>query len=89
MYVSFAKTFIKSEKRIPQKIREAFYERLTLFTSDKGHPLLRMHPLSGEWKGYYSINVTADWRAIYYERDGSPTLWVEFVYIGTHSQLYE
>jgi len=42
--------------------------------------------LVGELRGYRSINITGDWRAIFMEIDGGKIIY--FVAIGTHSQLY-
>jgi len=46
---------------------------------------LRIHGLLGRWKGYFSINVTGDTRAVYFviEED-----MVRFVAVGSHSELY-
>ncbi len=63
----------------------AFKERLEIFIEDPFDPRLRNHPLKGKLKGYRSINITGDWRALFKEvEDG-----VYFVIIGTHSQLYK
>jgi len=46
---------------------------------------LRNHALQGKHKGYRSINVTGDVRAIYKHIDSDTHYFVE---IGTHSELY-
>lgn len=34
---------------------------------DQYSPLLNNHSLTGKWRGYRSINITGDWRAIFVE----------------------
>ncbi|TSC75217.1 MAG: Uncharacterized protein G01um101430_540 [Parcubacteria group bacterium Gr01-1014_30] len=82
LHRSFEKKFIKR----PPKIQEAFKNRRNLFLENPLHPLLNNHPLSGDRKGQWSINVTGDWRAIYVFRDEST---VVFIDIDTHSNLYK
>jgi len=45
--------------------------------------------LHGQWSDFYSINITSDWRAIFHWLDDGKMEWIEFVEIGTHSQIYE
>ena len=85
MKVYFSREFIKALKKAPKRIKSAFKERLEIFVKDPSDPRLRNHPLKGKLKGYRSINITGDWRALFEEvEDG-----VHFVIIGTHSQLYK
>jgi len=77
----FRKQYVKSNK----KVKIAFNSRLELFLQNAHHPLLKNHSLTGEFKGYRSINITGDWRAIYLERRDA----VIFITLGTHSQLYK
>lgn len=88
MYVTFNKKFQKSFEKAPSKIREAFEGRLSLFIQDQYDCPLHNHRLSGKWKDYSSINITGDWRAVYHWIDEEKVEWVEFVEIGTHSELY-
>ena len=85
MLVSYSRTFKKMFKKLPSGVQNKFEERLFLFTQDTHHPVLRNHPLNGEWFGGRSINITGDFRAVFEEiGDGC----YEFVAIGTHSELY-
>ncbi len=81
--------FKREFKKAPRKIQQAFQRRMILFLTNQLHPLLRNHLLSGPYKGYRSINVTGDWRALYKEVviDDESVI-VEFHLLGTHSQLY-
>ncbi len=86
MKVVFHRAFKKQWRYIKQTQQEKFLERLELYLDNPSTPLLRDHSLSGQWKGYRSINVGGDLRAIYkLEKERS----VKFVAIGTHSQLYQ
>lgn len=85
MIVGYRKGFEKKTRRLPEKIRRAFGERIRLFMSSPRHPLLSGHALTGEWRGYRSINVTGDWRAMYRLVGPYRALFVD---IDTHHNLY-
>ena len=83
--VSFTRKFVKQFKKLPDKNRQQFKNRLELFLADQYHTLLRRHPLKGKYAGYYSIDISGDLRALFrYQTENS----VIFSLIGTHSQLY-
>jgi len=65
MHVLQSSYFKKRLKRIPRPIRHALAERLALFRSNRTHPLLNDHALTGDRLGERSINITGDWRLIY------------------------
>lgn len=46
--------------------------RLDASTSlaDMDLPGFRLHPLKGEWKGYWAVTVRANWRVIFCFADG-------------------
>ena len=88
MRVDYSTRFIKHLQKIPAPLLLAFQKRLELFVADSYHQLLHTHALHGKWKGFFSINVTGDWRAVYHWIDEEKVEWVEFVEIGTHSELY-
>ena len=46
--------------------------RLEASTSvaDMDLPGFRLHPLKGEWKGYWAVTVRANWRVIFRFADG-------------------
>lgn len=85
MDVDYTKKFLKQFAILPVKMQEQFYKRLDLFLRDPTNRLLRLHPLKGEYKDYWSINVSGDFRALFYYE--GETI-VVFALIGTHSQLY-
>jgi len=82
LHRNFEKKFIKR----PPKIQEAFKNRRDLFLKNPFHPLLNNHPLSGNKKGQWSINITGDWRAIYIFKDKNTVVFIE---IDTHSNFYK
>lgn len=70
-------------------IQRAFDQRIAVFQREPFHPFLHNHALTGFYKGYRSINVTGDWRALYEEnRSVAGEIIIEFKLFGTHSQLY-
>lgn len=85
MNILFHKHFHKSYKNLPQKIKEQFKKRLSIFTKDPFSLILNNHALHGEWQAFRSINITNNFRALYQSlgRD-----LVEFFIIDTHSNLY-
>lgn len=85
MVVEINRKFTKQYHKAPLEIQLSFQNRLQIFKEDPFAPILQNHSLKGEWQGHCSINVTGDWRAIYYHIDEQR---VVFRAIGTHSQLY-
>lgn len=79
------KHFEKQYSKLPPKTKDAFRERRNLFLENMHDPLLSIHELHGDRKGYRSFNVTGDIRVIYKEVKRNVFL---FVNIGTHGELY-
>lgn len=86
MIVIFHKRFDKMASKLPQKIKTKMVERITMFTKDPLEYALRNHALNTPYKGSYSIDITGDYRAIYFLVDDETAM---FTHIGTHSQLYK
>lgn len=85
MEIKFSADFHKQYGKANEKIKIAFQKRLELFQQNPHNLLLKNHPLTGKLKGFRSINITGDWRAIFTEKSNSIT----FELLGTHSQLYK
>ncbi len=84
MKVFFSRNFDKQYQKLSLKIQLKFAERLTLLLDNQDHPLLKVHELKGTKVPLLSMNVTADYRALFLkERDN-----IFFQEIGTHSELY-
>ena len=89
MIVKYSPTFLTTLKKADVRIRKSFKERITIFYKNPADPQLDNHPLKDNWQGYRSIDVTADWRAIYKKiQEGGETI-AYFVAIDTHKELYK
>lgn len=85
MHAFFSRKFRKRYARLPLRLRSQTNERLQLFAHDPFNPILDNHPLHGKYDGCRSINITGDYRAIYYHE--TETM-VRFIALGTHAELY-
>jgi len=85
MEIRYQKSFLKDFKKLDLKIRKKFLEKQKRFLKNPLDPILNNHTLNGEFKDFRSINITGDYRAIYFRDDGI----YYFVRIGKHSQLYK
>lgn len=85
MQYILSKSFEKDFARLPTLIKKKAIVTLEKFVDNPQNPTLRNHGLSGKWKGYFSINVAGDTRAIYFVIEDDM---VRFVAIGSHSELY-
>lgn len=85
MIHEFHRTFKKRYKKIPLDIRRQFDERFRLFAKEPFYPILNNHALTGDRIGQWSINVTGDWRALYFFRDRNT---IVFIDIDTYGNLY-
>lgn len=86
MNIIFHKRFDKLAGKLPPKIKPKMVERITLFSKDPLAQVLRNHALNTPYRGSFSIDITGDYRAIYYLIDEQTAM---FTHIGTHSQLYK
>jgi len=84
--IDYSRSFDKQLKKAPLPIKVIFRKRFELFLSNPFHPQLNNHLLTGNYKGYRSINITGDLRVIYEPLKNNVAL---FIAIGTHSALYE
>jgi mRNA-degrading endonuclease YafQ of YafQ-DinJ toxin-antitoxin module len=85
MYIGRSKKFDKQYKKLPKKIQQQFDSRLSLYLEAESNPLLKVHNLSGEYRGHQSFNVNTDVRAVFTRVPEK----LYFVAIGSHSELYE
>lgn len=84
MIIILHANFKKRYKKLRFVEKKKFKERRSIFLQNPFHLILNNHPLQGKYKGYRSINITGDLRAIYKNKNGS----VIFVDIDTHSNLF-
>jgi len=85
MEIQYSRNFVKQYKKLNAKSRQQFLERQALWLENHGDVRLQTHPLKGKFQGYWSMNVSGDLRAIYYQEGDQVVI---FALIGTHSQLY-
>ena len=86
MIIRFHKGFEKQYKKLRLGQKEKFKGEIAIFLKDEFNSILNNHPLKGRDKGYRSINVTGDLRAIYKREIRERVI---FVAIDKHSNLYK
>ena len=85
IFVDFHKNFKKRYKKLRKREQIKCAERIALFTKEPFHPILDNHVLTGKYKGYRSINITGDMRALYEPVSRNVAF---FIIIGTHHKLF-
>ena len=85
MKIKLAKSFDKDFKKLTPNQKNKFKQRKNLFIIDEFSSILNNHSLRGNYKGYRSINITGDLRAIYKYSSNI----IVFVAINSHSNLYK
>ena len=85
MKVVFHKNFDKKYSKLQVSEKEQFKERKDIFLKEEFNPILHNHSLKGKYKGYRSINISGDLRAVYKHLNQDTII---FVSIDTHSNLY-
>lgn len=85
MQVLFRTYFQKKYRKLGKKLQRQAKNRIFSFIENPSDPQLQNHPLRGKYNGYFSINITGDYRAIYIMIDKNT---IEFTDIDTHNKLY-
>lgn len=89
MKIQYDPEFIERLKKQNVRIRKSFRKAIKIFSKNPSDARLHNHRLEKEYEGYRSIDITADWRAIYEEvRQGKDDFLIYFITLGTHKQLY-
>lgn len=88
MKVQLAPELIEKLKKEDIRLRKHFKKAIDLFSKDHSNPELNNHKLHREWAGFRSIDITADYRAIYQEDNEGDEPMAYFVAFDTHKQLY-
>jgi addiction module RelE/StbE family toxin len=86
--IIFSDRFERKLQEVPDEIKAAFADTLELFVAEPNHPILRNHELKEKFAGSRSINVTADWRAVFKEGTTGERTVITFHLLGTHEELY-
>jgi len=85
-YIKFHKNFKKQYQRLNKTSKDKFEERLIIFSIDEFNPVLNNHALKGNYKGYRSINIIGDIRAIYEMKTKNHFI---FIAIDNYNNLYK
>lgn len=88
MIIKYTDNFLKQLKKTNVRIRKAFKKRILLFEKNPNDPELNNHSLQRDYAGFRSIDITADYRAIYKEVIQDQDTYIYFTSFGTHAQLY-
>ncbi len=88
MKIQLSSYFHRKIKKEDVRIQKSFKEALRLFILNPFDPQLDNHPLKDPWKGCRSIDVTAEYRAIYEEIEDAEEVVAHFITMGTHRELY-
>lgn len=89
MNVVYDPAFLKKLKKVDVRIQKSVKERTLLFSKNPNNPQLNNHFLRHKYKGYKSIDITADYRAIYKQIVIGDEMVAYFILLGTHKQLYK
>lgn len=88
MIVKYSPRFLALLKKADVIIRKSLKEKIVMFIQNPNGLELNNHALRDEYLGYRSIDVTANWRAIFEEiQEGEDTA-TYFIGLGTHEELY-
>ncbi|MDD4531233.1 MAG: type II toxin-antitoxin system mRNA interferase toxin, RelE/StbE family [Candidatus Pacebacteria bacterium] len=73
--------FLKRAEKLSLEIIKLAKEKEELFEKSPFHPSLRLHPLKGGLKGYWSLSVNKQYRIIFKHKESGDTI---FLSIGKH-----
>lgn len=88
MKVRYSPDFYRKYKKADVRIRNSIDEKIEIFLKDPYDFQLDNHILKKEWRGCRSIDITADYRAIYKETQIGDESVAYFVALETHDELY-
>ena len=89
MSIRYAPRFLEKLQKQKVRVRNSFKKAIKEFEENPNSLVLNNHGLEREWLGYRSINITADFRAIYREIKLADETIAYFEVIGTHEELYK
>lgn len=88
MNVIYDSAFYVKLKKVDVRIKKSVKQKILLFSKNPKDPQLNNHPLKKEYLGYNSIDITADYRALYKIIKVENEIFAYFVLLGTHDELY-
>lgn len=88
MIIKYSPTFFRTLKKVNVRIRKSFKEKILIFSKNPKDLALNNHLLKEPYQGLRSIDITADWRAIYEQKIERKETVAYFITLGTHNELY-
>ncbi|MFA5208024.1 MAG: type II toxin-antitoxin system mRNA interferase toxin, RelE/StbE family [Candidatus Paceibacterota bacterium] len=79
--IFYSPRFLKRLEKVPQEIIDLAIEKQKIFEKSPLYPSLRIHPLKGELKGYWSLSINKQYRIIFEYKENGDIL---FLSIGKH-----
>jgi len=86
MTTKFSKDFNSQLATLQPAQKQQVKDAIELFLDNPTHGSLRIHSLTQEWAGWFSISASDDLR-LHYKLPDDETVF--FVAVGTHDQLYD
>lgn len=83
MIVRYKPSFIRQFDKLDPALQEEVLEKIELFKSPHNHRTLRVHPLRGHLKGFYSFSVNFRFRIVCEFEKGKKA--ASLVAVGDHS----
>ncbi len=83
------KRFTKKYNKLSEKVRKVFLEKIEIFKRNQNEIVLNNHALTGEYKGYRSLNIKGDLRVIFRQTENGYIIFVCFYDIDNHNNLYK
>lgn len=81
MKIFYSSDFKASFESLDFKLKKSIIIKIGFLKKDPLHPSLRMHPLKGELKGFWSIMVNHKYRIIFRRKENGDIL---FYSVGKH-----
>lgn len=79
--ISYSGKFCRRFKSLPIEIKKAAKSKIEIFKTNPLHPSLRFHELTGKLKGFWSISINMNYRAIFKRKEDGEII---FFIIGKH-----
>ncbi len=90
MRYQLSEQFRRKYKKQNIRIRKAIDNALRKFIENPFDPVLDNHELQKELRGMRSIDITADYRAIYeFIQENDDSFFAYFENFGTHKELFQ
>lgn len=64
MEILYTARFLRSLKKMSEETQKETITTLQLLSDEPIHPILKIHKLTGKWRGYHAISVDFRYRII-------------------------